>query len=43
MRAAPAALGDVETLWSRYLGIADPGPPQPPPREKDWVPPPAVI
>jgi DNA-binding helix-hairpin-helix protein with protein kinase domain len=42
MRAAPAALGDVETLWSRYLAIVDPGPPQPLPREKDWVPPPAV-
>jgi DNA-binding helix-hairpin-helix protein with protein kinase domain len=42
IRAAPAALGDVETLWSRYLAIADPGPPQPLPREKDWVPPPAV-
>lgn len=42
IRAAPVALGDVETLWSRYLAIADPGPPQPLPREKDWVPPPAV-
>jgi DNA-binding helix-hairpin-helix protein with protein kinase domain len=42
VRAAPAALGDVETLWTRYLAIADPGPPQPLPREKDWVPPPAV-
>jgi DNA-binding helix-hairpin-helix protein with protein kinase domain len=42
IRAAPAALGDVETLWTRYLAIADPGPPQPLPREKDWVPPPAM-
>jgi DNA-binding helix-hairpin-helix protein with protein kinase domain len=42
IRVAPVALGDVETLWSRYLAIADPGPPQPLPREKDWVPPPAV-
>ncbi len=42
IRVAPVALGDVETLWSRYRAIADPGPPQPLPREKDWVPPPAV-
>ncbi len=39
---APAALADVQTLWARYLQIADPDPPLPPPREADWVPPPAV-
>jgi DNA-binding helix-hairpin-helix protein with protein kinase domain len=42
IRAAPTVLGDIESVWSRYLAIADPGPPQPLPREKDWVPPPTV-
>jgi DNA-binding helix-hairpin-helix protein with protein kinase domain len=42
VRIAPAALADVQTLWARYLQIADPGPPRPLPREEDWVPPPKV-
>lgn len=42
VRIAPAALADVQTLWARYLQIADPGPPRPLPREEDWVPPPQV-
>ncbi|HEY1245140.1 MAG TPA: hypothetical protein VGF29_09950 [Hyphomicrobiaceae bacterium] len=42
VRIAPAALADVQTLWARYLQIADPGPPRPLPREEDWVPPPEL-
>jgi DNA-binding helix-hairpin-helix protein with protein kinase domain len=42
VRIPPAALADVQTLWARYLQIADPGPPRPLPREEDWVPPPKV-
>jgi DNA-binding helix-hairpin-helix protein with protein kinase domain len=42
VRIAPAALADVQTLWARYLQIADPDPPRPLPREEDWVPPPKL-
>jgi DNA-binding helix-hairpin-helix protein with protein kinase domain len=42
VRIASAALADVQTLWARFLQIADPGAPRPLPREEDWVPPPKV-
>jgi DNA-binding helix-hairpin-helix protein with protein kinase domain len=42
VRVPPAALADVQTLWARYLQIADPGPPRLLPCEEDWVPPPKV-
>ena len=38
----PRPWATFETLWTRYLAMADPGPPQPLPREEDWVPPPAI-
>jgi len=41
-RPASATIIDLPTLWARYVSIVDPGPPQPAPREEDWVPPPKV-
>ena len=41
-RPASAPIVDLPTLWARYRRIADPGPPQPLPREEDWVPPPGT-
>ena len=41
-RPASAPIVDLPTLWARYRHIADPGPPQPLPREEDWVPPPGT-
>lgn len=40
VRPDSAAIADLRTLWRRYLGVADPGPPQLVPCEEDWVPPP---
>ena len=39
VRVVSVAVADLQTLWTRYLAIADPGPPWPLPREEDWVPP----
>ena len=41
VKVATAAIADLETLWARYLALAEPGPPRPLPRPSDWVRPPA--
>ena len=42
VKVATAAIADLETLWARYLALAEPGPPRPLPKPSEWVRPPAA-
>ena len=37
VKTATAAIADLETLWARYLALAEPGPPRPLPKPSEWV------
>ena len=37
VKIATAAIADLETLWARYLALAEPGPPRPLPKPSEWV------
>jgi DNA-binding helix-hairpin-helix protein with protein kinase domain len=42
IKIAVAGIADLETLWARYLALADPGPPRPLPKASEWIRPPTV-
>ncbi len=40
VKSATASIADLETLWARYLALANPAPPRPLPNPARWIPPP---